>query len=203
VELSVVICIPAYNEEHNIQNVINASSHYGEVIVFDNNSSDQTTSLAILNGAKVLPVKEQGYDSVIESISVFFKKSKYNKLIIIDGDGEVGLSYIKQSISLLDNYDAVIGVRPSINRFGEKIVCSLFKNFYGVEDIYCGFKCFTKEGVNSNYTKKTFGTSIFKKRSSVFNLPVILSNREDNSRLGEGFYLNIKLLIEGIRGLIF
>lgn len=201
-ESSVAICIPAFNEEKNIQSVIDASSSFGEVIVFDNNSDDQTNFLAKQSGATVISVKEQGYDSVIESICIFFQKSQYKKLIIVDGDGEVGLGEIKKSIFLLNEYDAVIGVRPSIYRLAEKMVCSLFKTFYGVEDIYCGFKCFTKKGVNPSYVKNSFGTSIFKKKSSVFNQPVILSSREDDSRLGKGFYLNYKLLIGGIRGLI-
>jgi glycosyltransferase involved in cell wall biosynthesis len=200
--LSVVICIPAFNEDKNIQTVIDASKNYGDVVVFDNNSVDKTAYLALQAGAKVVPVMEQGYDSVIESISIFFRKSEYGKLVIIDGDGEVGLSYIKQSIILLDKYDAVIGVRPSIKRFAEKIVCSLFNTFYGVEDIYCGFKCFTKKGVNPCYVKKTFGTSVFNKGSSAYNQQVILSTRGDNSRLGDGFYLNYKLFIGGMRGLI-
>ena len=74
--LSVVICIPAFNEDKNIQTVIDASKNYGDVVVFDNNSVDKTAYLALQAGAKVVPVMEQGYDSVIESISIFFRKSE-------------------------------------------------------------------------------------------------------------------------------
>lgn len=198
---SVVICIPAFNEEKNIKRVVDASKIYGDVVVFNNNSKDNTEHIARKCGATIIPVIDQGYDCVIESISNFFRYSEYSKLIIVDGDGEVGLDYIEKSINLLDKYDAVIGSRPSIKRYGEKVICLLFKYLYKVDDIYCGFKCFTRIGINPKYVKKSFGTSIFNKGTSIFNQPVTLVTREDKSKLGDGLYLNYQLFISGIRGL--
>lgn len=198
---SVVVCIPAFNEELNIKKVVVACSGYGDVIVFDNNSNDKTANIAEKFGATIMTVPDQGYDQVIESIGKFFIQSKYTKLVIVDGDGEVGLDCILESINMLDNYDAVIGCRASIDRFGERIVCKLFKYFYGVEDIYCGFKCFTKLGVNRKYVKKSYGTSIFKKGATIFNQAVSINARKDQSKLGNGIYLNYQLFIGGVRGL--
>lgn len=199
---SVAICIPAFNEEKNIKKVVDTAIYHGDVIVFNNNSKDNTEYIASNCGASIINVMDQGYDCVIESISNFFRHSKYSKLIIIDGDGEVGLDYIEQSINMLDVYDAVIGSRPSISRYGEKVVCFLFKNLYKVDDIYCGFKCFTQKGINPKYVKRSFGTSIFKKGASIFNQPITLVAREDKSKLGDGLYLNYQLFICGLRGLI-
>lgn len=198
---SVVVCIPAFNEELNIKKVVIACSSYGDVIVFDNNSNDKTANIASKFGATIMTVSDQGYDRVIDSIGKFFIHSKYTKLVIVDGDGEVGLDCISKSINKLDEYDAVIGSRMSISRFGERIVCRLFKYFHGVEDIYCGFKCFTKLGINTKYVKKSYGTSIFKKGAKIFNQPVIINARKDQSKLGNSLYLNYQLFIGGIRGL--
>lgn len=199
---SVVICIPAFNEEKKIASVIDDVNHHGDVFVFDNNSTDKTVALSVKSGAKIVSVKNQGYDSVIESISYFFLHSNYTKLIIIDGDGEVGVNKIQESIQLLDKFDAVMGARSSIKRISEKIVCLLFSILFGVKDIYCGFKCFKKNGINPKYVSNTFGTSIFKKGASVFNQPVTIEYRDGDSRLGKGLSLSYRLLVGGIKGLI-
>ena len=42
-----LVCIPAYNEENHISDVINkAKSHVNKIVVCDNGSTDYTTKLA-------------------------------------------------------------------------------------------------------------------------------------------------------------
>ena len=71
-ERSVLITIPAYNEEANIKNVISSTKQFGDVVVFDNNSDDNTSKISLAEGAQTVLVKEQGYESVIFSILNFF-----------------------------------------------------------------------------------------------------------------------------------
>ena len=201
-ERSVLVAIPAFNEEKNIASTIEKTSPYGKVFVFNNNSTDQTKYIALSLDCNVVDVEEIGYEEVVYSIADYFISSHFQKLVIIDGDGEVGIDSIKEALIKLEDYDSVIGYRNNIKRIGEKIVCILFKSFFSINDIYCGFKCFKKGGLSLNKTKNTFATALVNKRSSIFNIPVTVYPRPDKSKLGHGFYLNAKLLIFGIRGFL-
>ena len=198
-ERSVLIAIPAYNEEANIASVIKKASNFGDVYVFNNNSDDQTKEISEENNASILLVKDQGYENVIFAIVEFFLSSNFLKLVILDGDGEVGLDKMNDGIELLDEYDAVIGNRNSKKRLAERIVCFLFDYFYNIKDIYCGFKCFKKRGISASRKQNTFATSIVQKDSKILNIPVKVNKRLSQSKLGEGISINMQLLSAGIQ----
>ena len=198
---SVLVALPAYNEEVNIKSVIEGVSSFGDVYVFNNNSTDQTKKITLASNANVIDVKEIGYENVLYAISDFFLNSHYTKLIILDGDGEVGMDSISLGISYLDNYNIVLGNRNYKKRWGERLICYLFNYFYGIKDIFCGFKCFKKEGLNTNKILGTFGTGLANKKQACKNIDVVVSNRVEDSKLGEGLAINIKLIFSGIKGL--
>lgn len=197
---SVLIAIPAFNEEKTISHVLEIAKKHGEVIVFNNNSTDDTKKKSILKKVRIVDVKQQGYESVIYAIANYFKCSKYMKLIIIDGDGEVGLNSIKSMINALNENDIVTGQRDKIYRPSEKIICFLFETFFGIKDVFCGFKGFTHNGINNNFAEGTYSTSVFNKRAKKISIPVSVLQRTGESRLGSGIELEIKLLIGGLRG---
>jgi len=201
-ERSVLIAIPAFNEEARIGEVINGVMLFGDTCVFNNNSSDNTKAISLKQGAFVVDVLEEGYESVVFEIVKFFEDSIYTKLVIIDGDGEVGIDSIAKAISLLDTYEIVLGNRRYKKRFGERLICNIFKYFYGINDIYCGFKCFLKSGLNKERVRGTFATSIVNKKSNYINLDVDVYLREDKSKLGEGISINLKLISSGIKGFL-
>jgi glycosyltransferase involved in cell wall biosynthesis len=199
---SVLIALPAYNEEQNIAHTLQRVASFGDVIVFNNNSFDKTQEIVESLGFKVELVSEKGYESVIYSIADFFLSSNYEKLVIADGDGEVGLESIPLAIKKLNSYQVVIGQRDKIKRIGESLICRLFHSKYFIKDIYCGFKCFTKKGISSVRVSNTFGTAVVNKNSSIYNIPVIVRSRKGSSKLGDGLVLNLKLLICGLRGFL-
>ena len=143
-----LICIPAFNEEKNIAQVIKNATSVGDVIVFDNNSSDKTKKISLDLGSKVINVRKSGYEEVILKIVNFFQNSNYDILVIIDGDGEVGLSFLAEVTSLIEGCDIVIGNRDIKKRWSERLICFLFDKFYGIKDIYCGFKIITNKGIS-------------------------------------------------------
>jgi len=56
------IIIPALNEERSIGLVIKSIPKiYSEVVVIDNGSSDDTSKVALENGATVITEKKKGY----------------------------------------------------------------------------------------------------------------------------------------------
>ena len=178
---SVLIAIPAFNEENTILAVLKSVKNYGYPIVFNNNSTDNTKQISVSNNVEVNDVHLQGYENVIFAICKFFKNSNYKKLIIIDGDGEVGLSSIDQMIGALDSKDIVTGKRDKIYRPS-------------------GFKGFKHPGISDDFKKDTFSTSVFNKNADKTSIPVKVFQREGDSKLGSGIRLELSLLLGGLRG---
>ena len=65
---SVLIAIPAFNEAENIKKVINAAKNFGHVVVFNNNSTDDTEKICLIDNIQINNVKDQGYENVVYSI---------------------------------------------------------------------------------------------------------------------------------------
>ena len=62
-------CIPAYNEENTIADVIAKSlPHVDRVVVCDDGSTDKTAIVARESGAIVISQKNQGYGAAISSL---------------------------------------------------------------------------------------------------------------------------------------
>lgn len=60
----VSVAMPAYNEEENIYQAVKdflANPYVDEVVVADNNSTDDTAELAEKAGARVVRERKQGY----------------------------------------------------------------------------------------------------------------------------------------------
>ena len=80
------VVIPAFNEEKDIANVINAvksSTIADEIIVVDNNSSDNTSKIALSCGATVTFCKNQGKGNAMEE---GLKLATGDIIVFIDGD---------------------------------------------------------------------------------------------------------------------
>ena len=117
------VIIPAYNEEKSIIKVIqDIPSIVDEIIIVDNNSSDQTAKNAQEAGAKVLTEIKKGYgNACLKGIS-YVKSQTHQTDIIIFLDGDFS-DYPEELTKLIapiinDNIDFVIGAR--VSKFREK-----------------------------------------------------------------------------------
>lgn len=140
------VIIPAFNEQNSIGSVINAipKDLVRDVIVVDNNSSDETSINAKNAGATVLKESNQGYGfACLKGID--FAKNKQQQpdvIVFLDAD----YSDFPEEISLLLNKiwkgaDMVIGNRVKHKRtkgsmmpqqiFGNWLACWLMKILYG------------------------------------------------------------------------
>lgn len=142
------VIIPAYNEQDSIGKVIDDIDWQlvREVVVVDNNSSDQTSIQAKQAGATVLSETRQGYGSAcLKGMDYLGKKTTMPDIVVfIDGDYS---DYPQEMRNLVypivnENVDLVIGSRALGNLekgamqpqqiFGNWLATRLLLLFYGV-----------------------------------------------------------------------
>jgi glycosyltransferase involved in cell wall biosynthesis len=111
----ICVIIPTFNEEQIVKNVIEDylnQKNIHEIIVVDNNSSDETVKIAESYGIHVIK-KESNKglaDSVILGLNKFLK-SDSNIVVITECDGTFSGHDLEKMIPYLDNCDMVIGTR--------------------------------------------------------------------------------------------
>jgi len=155
-QVRILVCIPAYNEEKNIGNIIRKARKLAdEVIVCDDGSTDNTAKIALLEGASVVNhPKNYGYGKTIRTL--FQKALERNGDIIVtmDSDGQHDPEQIPTIIEpiLKDGYDIVIGSRFMGNKDGVKV--PYYRSF--------GIKTITKFTRQASYKNLTDAQSGFR-----------------------------------------
>jgi glycosyltransferase involved in cell wall biosynthesis len=111
---STSIVIPAFNEERSIGSVVEAltaAAPWHEVLVVDDGSSDQTAERARAAGATVIrhPYNKGNGAAVKSGI----RRATGDVVLIIDGDGQHRPADAVRLVSLVGEYDLVVGARSS------------------------------------------------------------------------------------------
>ncbi len=154
----IIICIPAYNEEKNIGEIVSKAKTFGsEVIVYDDGSTDRTAEVATSSGAVVLRnSRNKGYG---KALSVLFQNALLKNadiMVTIDSDGQHDANQIPMLIQpLLHNEaDIVIGSRflnkedirhiPSYRSLGIKAITRITKVacYNNITDSQSGFRAY-------------------------------------------------------------
>ena len=142
---NILIAIPAYNEEKSIKNIIRQSLNFGEVLVLNDCSSDQTLKICEKERCRVISNhKNIGYSLTIDKAVRYALNNNYEILLFLDGDGQHPAERIPYFISLIESgYSAVVGDRGHmIERPSEKVAANICKFLFNINDIYCGMKAF-------------------------------------------------------------
>ena len=145
---TVVVIIPAFNEENSVGNVIRdiPMDWVDEVVVVNNNSNDQTAVQAAAAGATVLDEPVQGYGrACLRGIAYAQnRQQKPDILVFLDADYSDYPAELVELITpiLAGSADLVIGSRALGNRqagsmtpqqvFGNWLATWLIQFFYGV-----------------------------------------------------------------------
>lgn len=197
------IVIPAYNEALTIDSVIKAVSVYGQPIVVDDCSSDQTAELSEKFGAVVVRHDvNQGYDGALNSGFEKAEQLGFSYVITFDADGQHDYSLISEYIlKFNDGYELVLGVRPDFQRISERFFSLYTKFCFGIKDPLCGMKgyhmsLYKKQGYFDSF--KSIGTelAIFSaaKGCKKIQLSIPIHPRKDSPRFGARFNANKKII---------
>jgi glycosyltransferase involved in cell wall biosynthesis len=165
-KLSISLIIPCYNEETNLQkgvldkigNFTQNKSHFIEVIIVDDGSSDRSREivsryLKLFPKFRLLKNKHQGKAYAIIS---GIKSSRGNYVFFSDIDLATPIEEADWLVDkITEGYHIIIGSRKSnrqgapilrkILSFGANIIPKLLFNFKHITDTQCGFKLFEKK----------------------------------------------------------
>jgi glycosyltransferase involved in cell wall biosynthesis len=194
-------CIPAYNEEKYISNVIKKSlPHVDAVIVCDDGSTDGTAKIAKEAGAIVISQKNQGYGAAIASLFDYARNQNAQIMITLDGDGQHNPEQIPLLIDAIitHNVDVSIGSRfldnstkaSGYRKTGIKIITSAsnYGTNFKVSDSQSGFRAYSKDAIDAIHPTEqgmSVSTEILLKISnkglSIAEVPITISYDGDTS----------------------
>lgn len=166
-----IVCIPAYNEENTISDVVQRSFKFADkVVVCDDGSSDSTSTFAEKAGAIIIKhEKNAGKGASLHSLFEYIKKLDFDVAVTIDGDGQFFPEEIKKLAEpiLKNEFDLVIGNRfsnsdemPKYRKTGNKIFDKITKlaSDLPVEDSQSGFRAYSKNVIkNISFYSSGFG----------------------------------------------
>jgi len=170
--MSTVACIPAYNEEKVITDVVKRTlDHVNKVIVCDDGSSDKTSKKAREAGAFVIKhPKNLGKGAALKSLFEQVLKIDADIVVTIDGDGQFLPEEIPKLIKKLKKTktDIVIGYRfddttemPYYRQIGNKLldkVANLGSSFH-LRDTQSGFRVYSREALQKiKFVNDGFGS---------------------------------------------
>ncbi|MBR3623736.1 MAG: glycosyltransferase [Selenomonadaceae bacterium] len=161
----IAVLIPCYNEAQTIGKVVEdfrVALPNADIYVYDNNSKDDTSKIALEKGAIVRFEPRQGKGNVIRSM---FRDIDADAYIIVDGDDTYPAEYAAQMADLVlqKKADMVIGDRLSstyfeenkrpFHNFGNSLVRyfinALFSNNKPIKDVMTGYRAFSPLFVKS------------------------------------------------------
>ena len=201
-----LVIIPAYNEEENIENVVSfiqkKYSKYDYIVVNDG-SRDHTADICRKKGYELLNLPVNlGLAGAFQAGLKYAYARGYSYAIQFDADGQHRPEFIEPMLERIkEGYDIVIGSRfittkkgSSLRMIGSKMITVAIKLTTGVRvaDPTSGMRMFSKNMIeefakNSNYGPQPDTVSyLLKHGAKVSEVPVCMDERQ----AGES-YLNV------------
>ena len=159
---TIVVLIPCLNEEITIGKVIRDFQNEipeAQIIVFDNNSTDLTASIARESGAKVEKELRPGKGHVMASM---FRKVDADYYVIVDGDDTYSAEHVRQLLEPVLDGSAEMSVAARLEEyteksfrpfhiFGNNLVRGLVNWIFhsNLTDIMSGYRAFSRELVKA------------------------------------------------------
>lgn len=163
VELSIIL--PCLNESATVGICVRKAHEYllragirGEVIVADNGSTDDSTALARVAGARIVHINEKGYGAALRG-GILVARGRF--VIIGDADDSYDFSELDPFVEKLrSGSDLVVGNRfrggiergamPFLHRYlGNPVLSFIGRLFFeaNIGDFHCGLRAFNREAI--------------------------------------------------------
>lgn len=213
----VLIIIPAYNEQKNIEkvvdNIVDNYPQYDYVIVNDG-SKDKTRDLCKRRGYQYLNLSiNLGIGGAVQTGYKYARDKGYEIAVQIDGDGQHDIAYLEQMLNVLESGEAdiVIGSRflkkegfqtTAMRRLGIDFLSGLIWVCTGkrIKDVTSGFRAVNKRFIElyadnypSDYPEPEAIIAAIMNRGKVVECPVIMRERENGTSsikvLGSVYYM--------------
>ena len=160
----VAVLVPCYNEEPTVGKVVDEFRRElpaATIYVFDNNSTDQTASVATQHGAVVISSPQQGKGNVVRHM---FRAVEADIYVMVDGDDTYPASSIHELLQAYDQTDAdmIVGMRLGsaekkafrlLHKFGNRLIARMISLLFSAEvtDVLSGYRVFSKDFVRTAY----------------------------------------------------
>lgn len=163
--MKILIIIPAYNEEENIQKVINniiVNYPQYDYIIVNDGSSDNTSAICKAEKYRYIEIPiNLGIGGAVQTGYKYARDNNYDIAIQIDGDGQHNINYAKKMVDILKKKEAdiVIGSRfiekqgfqsTGSRRAGIIMLSKLIKICTGVKvhDVTSGFRAVNRKFID-------------------------------------------------------
>jgi glycosyltransferase involved in cell wall biosynthesis len=185
---SISAIIPAYNEEKTVGEIVSKTlCHVDEVIVIDDGSTDNTAAIARRAGANV--IRNQINRGILVSLTRGFRASKGDILVTLDADGQHDPDEIPILVEpiMKDEADLVLGRRPELPYFSERVISKLTAFKVDVTDASTGFRAIRRSiasrmNLHGSCTCGTFVLEACALGAQVTEVPITVRERADEER---------------------
>ena len=208
---TISLVLPAFNEQINIKKSIEEFLETGvfdEIIVIDNNSSDNTAEEIKKTSATYILEKKQGYGVAIRT---GLKNCTGDYIVMCEPDGTFQANDIHKLLSYAEQFDCVFGTRTSKSaiakdakmqfylRVGNILVAKFLSYlFFGptLSDVGCTFKLISKNSYKQMENQLTvIGSELqpeimvhaIKNGNSIIEIPVNYLARKGYSKITYNF----------------
>jgi glycosyltransferase involved in cell wall biosynthesis len=204
--MKILAIIPTYNEERNIEGVINnikIEEPNIDILLVDDGSSDKTTFIAEKT-QKVTVItlpNNLGIGGAIQTGFKYTERKNYDIIVRVDGDGQHKAEEIKKIAKpILDKeVDIVIGSRflnqdksypISVRRMGQKIISFLISVIIRqkITDGTSGFRCYNQHSIillnkyyPTDYPEPEEIIFLKKNKFKIKEVGVFMGSREEGS----------------------
>jgi len=169
--MTILLCIPAFNEENVIGDLVKKSLKFVDhIVVYDDGSSDKTSEIAENAGAYVIRNSQnKGKGYALQSLFKYARHQDSEIIVTMDGDGQFKPDEIQKLCGpiLNDNQDLVIGYRfdnndemPKYREIGNKMLdrISSLASKLPLKDTQSGFRAYSKSAIQSiTFSNEGFG----------------------------------------------
>jgi glycosyltransferase involved in cell wall biosynthesis len=160
-DLSIAVLVPCFNEAAAIDKVVRdfaTALPTAVVYVYDNNSTDETATVAAAAGAEVRRELRRGKGNVVRRM---FQDIEADVYVMVDGDDTYDAKVVPQLVARLvdENLDMVVGRRVETHeaayraghRLGNRVLTGLVRWLFDakIDDMLSGYRVFSRRFVKS------------------------------------------------------